>query len=194
VPKSVSKALELYRLSAEAGFAGAQLELGVMYENGEGVERDYAEAAKLYKLSATQGSDYAAYYLARLLADGKGVTKDENNAIAWYKEAARLGNKEAEEQLSWLSVIKELERLHPELDPNHPRYNQQLVDNTLSQQKIYLQLGYSRVDALKLAVSAMEKHSARPSSIPSINKMNDVDRASCAKLLAGRPEIWQCYQ
>ena len=40
---------------AEQGNAAAQYNLGVMYDNGEGVPQDYAEAAKWYRLAAEQG-------------------------------------------------------------------------------------------------------------------------------------------
>ena len=40
---------------AEQGNAAAQYNLGVMYDNGEGVPQDYAEAAKSYRLAAEQG-------------------------------------------------------------------------------------------------------------------------------------------
>ena len=43
---------------AEQGNAAAQTNLGVMYDNGQGVPQDYAAAVRWYRLAAEQG--YAA--------------------------------------------------------------------------------------------------------------------------------------
>jgi TPR repeat protein len=43
------KAVELWQPLAEQGVANAQYNLGIMYDNGEGVKQDYAEAAKWYR-------------------------------------------------------------------------------------------------------------------------------------------------
>ena len=40
---------------AEQGDANAQTNLGVMYETGRGVPKDYNEAVRLYRLAAEQG-------------------------------------------------------------------------------------------------------------------------------------------
>ena len=48
-------AMRLWRPLAEHGNANAQLNLGLVYEHGDGVSRDYKEAAKRYRLSAEQG-------------------------------------------------------------------------------------------------------------------------------------------
>jgi hypothetical protein len=41
---------------AKQGNISAQLNLGVMYERGQGVAKDYAEALKWYRLAAEQGN------------------------------------------------------------------------------------------------------------------------------------------
>ena len=41
--------------AAAQGNAAAQFNLGVMYENGQGVRRDDAEAVKWYRQAAAQG-------------------------------------------------------------------------------------------------------------------------------------------
>jgi len=47
-------ALREYSVLAEQGHAKAQLNLGLMYDNGHGVTRDYKEAVKWYRKSAEQ--------------------------------------------------------------------------------------------------------------------------------------------
>lgn len=41
---------------AEQGYALAQGNLGLMYENGQGVAQDYQEAVRWYRLAAEQGN------------------------------------------------------------------------------------------------------------------------------------------
>ena len=41
------------------GFAYAQYNLGVMYDNGQGVQQDYKEAVKWYRKAAEQGHNGA---------------------------------------------------------------------------------------------------------------------------------------
>ena len=47
------------REKAEKGDAGAQISLGLMYANGEGVPEDDVEAVKWYRKAAEQGHDEA---------------------------------------------------------------------------------------------------------------------------------------
>ena len=56
VPQDDAEAVRWYRLAAEQGNAGAQLNLGAMYSNGEGVPQDDAEAVRWYRLAAEQGN------------------------------------------------------------------------------------------------------------------------------------------
>ena len=51
-----ARALRLLRPLAEQGNATAELHLGSMYHEGEGVPQDYAEAAKWFRKAAEQGT------------------------------------------------------------------------------------------------------------------------------------------
>ena len=55
-------AYKLFLPLAEQGDAGAQFNLGGMYNNGQGVQ-DYKEAIKLWKLAAEQGNAGAQHHL-----------------------------------------------------------------------------------------------------------------------------------
>ena len=46
-------------MAAEQGYADAQNNFGVMYENSEGVPQDYAEALRWYRRAAEQGDAIA---------------------------------------------------------------------------------------------------------------------------------------
>ncbi len=54
--------------------------LGVMYENGRGVERDDAEAVKWYRKAAEAGNAKGMVKLGLLYAKGRGVAEDDVEA------------------------------------------------------------------------------------------------------------------
>ena len=53
------EAVKWFRLSAEQDFPPAQLELGLCYKNGTGVEQNEEEAMKWIRLAADQGLEEA---------------------------------------------------------------------------------------------------------------------------------------
>jgi TPR repeat protein len=57
---------------AEQGDADAQNDLGVMYDNGNGVPQDHAEAAKWFRKAAERGLARAQYNLGIMREIGKG--------------------------------------------------------------------------------------------------------------------------
>jgi len=59
------KALYWYRLAAEAGYAGAQNSLGVMYARGLGLEQSCPNAVQWYLKAAAQGYEIARLNLQR---------------------------------------------------------------------------------------------------------------------------------
>jgi TPR repeat protein len=63
------------------------LRLGMLYEAGRGVERDYAEARRWYEKAADLGDWPAMMSLGRLYERGLGVPKDASEARAWYQKA-----------------------------------------------------------------------------------------------------------
>jgi TPR repeat protein len=77
-------ALRVWRPLAEQGNAGAQLDLGFMYDNGYGVPQDYQEAIVWYRKAADQGNDRAQYNLGHMYDKGDGVPRDYVQAHMWY--------------------------------------------------------------------------------------------------------------
>ena len=49
------KAFEWYKKAAKQGFAKAQYNLGIMYQNGQGVDVNYKKAFEWYEKAAEQG-------------------------------------------------------------------------------------------------------------------------------------------
>ena len=76
------------KAKAEKGDATAQFNLGLMYMNDLGVEKDYAEAVKWYRKSAEQGNANAQNILGIMYEKGNGVEKDYVEALKWYNKAA----------------------------------------------------------------------------------------------------------
>ena len=62
-----------------------------MYEEGQGVARDYSEAARWYRQAAEQGIAVAQTALATLYTKGSGVAQDLPEAVRWYRKAAEQG-------------------------------------------------------------------------------------------------------
>ncbi len=82
----------LLPLAQTSDHAYAQYFIGVMYANGQGVDRDFAAAAEWYRKAAEQGVAAAQARLGRLYEDGQGVPRDMEFAYAWYAVATKLGN------------------------------------------------------------------------------------------------------
>ena len=92
-------ALQEWRPLAEQGNAGAQNNLGSMYENGWGVPQDYKEAEKWQRRVAEQGFVDAQYNLAHMYYEGLGVAQDYKEAVRWYRKAAAQGDAKAQHNL-----------------------------------------------------------------------------------------------
>ena len=88
-------ALREWRPLAEQGDARAQFRLGSLYENGDGVPRDFAKARQWYEKAAAQGEAKAQFYLGIQSAFGEGGPLDLVQAHMWYSLAAGNGNAHA---------------------------------------------------------------------------------------------------
>jgi TPR repeat protein len=73
----------------------AQYYLGMMYANGQGVDRDDQEAARWFSNAAKKGVSQAQFRVAEMYEQGRGLPRDYESAYAWYAVAAKLGNKQA---------------------------------------------------------------------------------------------------
>jgi TPR repeat protein len=95
-------ALSEWRPLAEEGDAQAQLHLGVLYANGDGVPQNYANAHQWYEQAAAQGYAMAQYNLGLLYDNGDGVPQDYAKARQWYEQAATRGYPMAQTNLGVL--------------------------------------------------------------------------------------------
>jgi TPR repeat protein len=92
-------ALRNWQPLAEQGHAGAQYQLGVMYEYGRGVPPNDAEAVKWYTEAAGRGVAAAQYKLGIMYDNGWGVSGSDAEAVKWYRKAAVQGHAYAQYDL-----------------------------------------------------------------------------------------------
>ena len=85
-------ALQEWRPLADQGDADAKHNLGLMYENGQGVPQDYAEAVRWYRKAAEQGTVQAQYSLALGYKYGVGVLQDNILAHMWFNIGGANGS------------------------------------------------------------------------------------------------------
>jgi len=96
---NMQKAFDWYKKAAEQGHESSQLNLGVMYNQGRGVKRDYVEAAHWYEKAAAQGNAKAQLNLGILYDQGLGMKKDIMKAAEYYRQAAERGIRDAQYNL-----------------------------------------------------------------------------------------------
>jgi uncharacterized protein len=87
---------EATKTRAEAGYANAQYNLGIMYARGEVVAQDFDKAVTWYRLAADQGLAEAQNTLAYMYENGRGVEQNNQEAIRWKVLAAEQGNLDAQ--------------------------------------------------------------------------------------------------
>ena len=70
----------------------AQVRLGKLYLEGQGVPRNETEASRLFHKAAERGENEARLRLGDMYANGRGVPQSNFQAYVWYGVAARGGN------------------------------------------------------------------------------------------------------
>ncbi len=85
--KDYARAYKEWKTAADAGQAEAQFDLGVLYAQGFGVQRDLTEATKWYRKAANQGNAEAEFALGQMYSRGWGVPNDTADAMRWFQMA-----------------------------------------------------------------------------------------------------------
>ena len=88
MPQDYAAAVSWYRKAADQGNADAQYNLGVMYDQGQGVPQDYAAAVSWFRKAADQGYAHAQFNLGLMYDEGQGVPQDYAQAHMWFNLAA----------------------------------------------------------------------------------------------------------
>ena len=89
--RNYANAVKFWEPVAEAGNAGAQNSMGVLYQNGQGVPKDEAMAAKWFLRAALNGNSDAQLNLGSMYENGRGVARDLVRAHKWYDIASAVG-------------------------------------------------------------------------------------------------------
>ncbi|KAF9271679.1 hypothetical protein BGZ88_005747, partial [Linnemannia elongata] len=79
-------------ISASQGDKDAQVTLGDMYRDGEGIAQDYQAAMDWYLKAAGQGHVESQYNIGKLYYHGQGVRQDYVQAMNWCLKAASQGH------------------------------------------------------------------------------------------------------
>lgn len=87
IPKDASRAAYWYMRAAEHDIAPAQLNLGIMYLRGEGVQADMNEGRKWLEKATNLGDNRASYALAMIDEKQQRLV----DAYKWYDLSSRDG-------------------------------------------------------------------------------------------------------
>jgi uncharacterized protein len=94
--KDYKKALEYFHQAADQGDLPAFVQIGLMYDFGQGVPQNYSEARKWYLRAAEKGEPRAMYLMGHMYEFGEGVAIDSEVAFDWYMKSARQGHSSAQ--------------------------------------------------------------------------------------------------
>jgi hypothetical protein len=89
--KDYATALKQFRALAAKGDANAQFDLGMMYQNGDGVTAEDKEAFGWFRKAAEQGVAQAQAQLGVMYYSGEGVGQSDAQAAAWFGKARGQG-------------------------------------------------------------------------------------------------------
>jgi len=82
-----SKTFKEFKIAAKQGDVLGKYAMGVMFERGQGVKKNYFQAVKLYKKAARAGITDAQYNLGLMYFDGRGVRQSNSKAKEWFGKA-----------------------------------------------------------------------------------------------------------
>lgn len=97
-----SEAFKWFHKAAELGYAPAQHNIGRMYNEGVGVEKDSASAVSWFRKAAQQGDTESQNILGYLFLFGQGVDKDYSEALSWFQKAANSGSSVAQNNIGYI--------------------------------------------------------------------------------------------
>lgn len=90
---------EQTKQQALKGDAKAELKLGLIYHEGNGVIKSPKEATEWFKKASEHGNMEAAYHYGTALLKGTGILQNYKEAIFWLEKSARSGYKQAQYDL-----------------------------------------------------------------------------------------------
>jgi TPR repeat protein len=100
--KDYKTALNYFQQGAKEGHAVAEYQLALLYEKGQGIQRNAAQACFWYEQAANHGSARAQFALGFLHTQGQLKPLNFMEAARWFEQAARQGDAEAQYNLGLL--------------------------------------------------------------------------------------------
>ncbi len=85
-----------FNKAAQKKYSGAQYKLGLIYENGQGVEPDFNVAMNWYEKAALQGYANAQFKLGEVYLKGSQAPQDLSKTLHWFNLAGEQGNVQAQ--------------------------------------------------------------------------------------------------
>jgi TPR repeat protein len=96
-----AKALENYQRAADGGYAAAMRAIGILYANGDGVERNDVTSLEWHQKAVDAGSVSSLVDVGWFYFSGVAVELDQEKAIGMFEEAAEAGVGYALTMLAW---------------------------------------------------------------------------------------------
>lgn len=81
---NVPRAIDWYKKAAEHGRSYANVCIGEIYRNGNGVKQNYAKAYDYFKKAANDGEKDAQNYLGLMFLQGEHVKENDEKAVAYF--------------------------------------------------------------------------------------------------------------
>ena len=91
IDKNLGEAFRLFSSASDLGELEARGNLGVLFLNGDGVEKDEKQAVELFKSGAELNNPLCMFYYAVVLDKGFGTPSNLAEAKRWYLLAAQKG-------------------------------------------------------------------------------------------------------
>lgn len=115
-PADLDFATAELKQAVENGEPAALFEVGKIYTDGAGVDKDLSKAAQWYESAADLGFAPAQYIIGNFNEKGLGVDKDPVIAAQWYEKAAKGGNIIAMHNLAVLTATPNALTEQPNMD------------------------------------------------------------------------------
>jgi len=94
--------LELIQRAAEQGLPEAQMLLGIIYRNGDGISKDVTQAIFWLQKAGDGGNGDAFTNLGNIYCDGDGVPRDRRKGVGYHKKSADMGFLHGQNDYAWL--------------------------------------------------------------------------------------------
>ncbi len=90
MPQDYKKAMQYFLKAAECGDEYGEAYLGLFYEKGYSIEKNYLAAFGWYYKAALKGNAFSQNALGLLYINGRGVKKNNTAAMIWFQKSAEM--------------------------------------------------------------------------------------------------------